>query len=212
MANVTRSNVPIDVQALKIFFDGLNASLINVSISGADLVIDVDGEKTITFDFTNNQITVDSVGVTYIDTTDGPYSITVGASTNLFYIQLNDSYNTGRRFIFVYEKIRGHKLFAYNGTGTISTTAVADFYSIASLTFTDIDTLLNYSHGVRISGTISAGYLLYSSDVLFNAGVKDMEDPNFITCSTVVANVVISFDGSNYYSVGANTLLLMDGA
>ena len=89
MANVTRSNVPIDVQALKIFFDGLDASLLNVSISGTDLVIDVDDEKTITFDFTNNQIAVDSVGVTYIDTTAGPYSITVGVSANLFYIQLN---------------------------------------------------------------------------------------------------------------------------
>ena len=211
MANVTRSNVPIDVQALKIFFDGLDASLLNVSISGTDLVIDVDDEKTITFDFTNNQIAVDSVGVTYIDTTAGPYSITVGVSANLFYIQLNDSYSTGRRFIFVYEKIGGHKLFAHNGTGATSETAVAGFYSIASLTFTDIDTLLNYSHGVRISGTASEGYLLYSSDALFNAGVKDMEDPNFITCSTVVANVVISFDGSNYYSVGPNTLLLMDG-
>ena len=209
MAIITRSNVPIEVEALEIFFNGLSASLIDASISEGNFVIDVNNDFTIIFDFTNDKITVNSEDVTYIDTEAGPYTITVGYSDTLFYLQLNDSYSSGRRFGFIYEIVNNSVLYAYKGTGMTSTT-VATFYSISDFTFTDTGSLLNYTHGKRINGSVTVGYLMFAEDVLFNEGVRAMADSNFITCSTITADNVITFNSQNYYAVGPNTLLLME--
>jgi hypothetical protein len=209
MAIITRKNVPIEVGALEIFFNGLGASLIDVNIFEGNLVIDVNDDFTITFDFTNNKITVGSEDVTYIDTAAGPYTITVGHSDTIFYLQLNDSYSSGRRFGFIYEIINNSLLYAYKGTGMTSTT-VAAFYPISDFTFTDIESLLNYTHGKRINGSVTVGYLMFAEDVLFNEGVRAMADSNFISCSTITADNVVTFNSQNYYAVGPNTLLLME--
>ena len=54
----------------------------------------------------------------------------------------------------------------------------------------------------------AVNYLDY--DILFAGGYADMNDTNFLACSTLTKGKVYTFDGQNYFSIGTNTLVVMD--
>lgn len=206
MATITRTNVSIDISALKTFFEGLSIGLITVTQTNNTLSINVDNEATILFDFTNNVISVDSVTQMTLDVSNTPYSITVCyLGTMLFYVQLRDTY--GRRFVFIYEKIGGHKLLGFDGSGSAS---ASNFYDISDISLTDVDSSLVFLHGIRLNIINEPGYISYADEALFCNNVKSLIDPIFISCSSVIADRILTFNGKNYYSIGANTLLLAE--
>ena len=81
-----------------------------------------------------------------------------------------------------------------------------------NLTLTDLETNIQYKHGVRLGYEVKPGYLDYTADVLFgSAGTqKEAADPNFVAITSVTAKQVLTFNGKNYYALSANVCALMD--
>lgn len=200
MATVKRSSLPMSGSSWGTWFNNLNCPLISASGN----VINIDDVFTLTKD---NYIVTLNKGSTQIFSSswNNPATVTVCCSDTLVYIQGYDPQS--RRFVFIYEKLDDIIIYAYFGGG--NTTGVA-FKPISSVTFTDINTGLEYTHDARLNYSVELGNIDYAPDVLFLSGVKNVEDPNFVTCSTVTADKVVTFQGQNYYAVGSNTLVLMD--
>ena len=202
MATVKRQSLTTSSSMWDSFFNGLNCPLI--SASGG--TVDIDGKfslrlsgQTVYFYKGSSQL----VGSTY----NFPMVVTVCCNDSFVSIQLKDPQS--RRIVLVYEKLEGLDVYATAGGGNNSGTA---FFSINSLTFTDNETALTYAHKARLNYADGLGYIDYTDEVLFDSNnhKTDIEDPNFVACSTVPADQVITFQGKNYYSIGANTLVLID--
>lgn len=202
MATVTRQRLTNSASAWDSFFNGLNCSLISssggvVSI-GTEFSLRLSG---ITAYFYKGDTSL--VGSTY----NWPMTVTVCCSDSLVSIQLQDPQS--RRITLIYEKFGDITIYATAGGGNNSGTA---FHSINSLTFTEYESELTYNHKARLNYSNELGYIDFTSEVLFDSNnyKTDIEDPNFIACSTVPSNQVITFQGKNYYSIGTNTLVLID--
>ncbi len=61
---------------------------------------------------------------------------------------------------------------------------------------------MNYSAGITA--------INFAADVLFREGVKITEDSNFIACTTVAADNIITFEGTSYYSITGHMLVALD--
>jgi len=194
------------------FFNTVTTSIFTLSRTGNVLDILVDNTVTVQFDYggykTKTIYNGSTVEYSMINNANAA-EITVAASDTMLYIQYNCIYGQGRRFAFLYEKIGEGKYWGAVGPGTSSGAGHA-WYSITEIPVTDTVSGISYSHAARLSFSEQVGYISFSTDALFNGGVKKINDPNFITCSSVTANRVITFHLNNFYSVGANTLVLMD--
>ena len=172
---------------LESFFNTVSTSIFTLSRSGNVLNIVVDNTVTVQFDYSGYQTKTIYNGTTtaysMINNANAA-DITVAASDNILYIQYNCIYGNGRRFAFVYEKIGEDKYWGAVGAGTTSAAGHA-WYSITEIPVTNTVSGISY-------------------------GVKEVNDPNFIACTSVNTNKVITFHLNNFYSVGANTLIPMD--
>ena len=203
MATVVRRSLTNSASAWDNFFNGLNCSLIQssggtVSI-GTEFSLRLSGQSVY---FYRGSSTL--AGAVY----NFPVILIVCCSGTLVSIQLQDPQS--RRVMLVYETFNDTDIFAVAGGSNNPGTS---FYSINSLTFTDTSSNLTYSHKARLNYADNFGYIDYTSEYLFDNSANcksDIEDVNFIACSTVPSNQVITFGSHNYYSIGTNTLLPMN--
>lgn len=135
----------------------------------------------------------------------GYAEFTIGYSDTLFYLQIRSNQN--RRNILVYEKVGNDDLFGNDFSGSTGRA----FRDISSVILTDQDTGTTYTHGKIIGYENDAFHIDYlPTDMLIQASMLSIQDSNFIPCTTVATDSVITFGAYNYYSVGANTLLKID--
>lgn len=202
MAIVKRTSLSYTTDVWDSFFNGLNCSLI--SASGG--VVNIDNFMSIVMD---GRIAIKKGSTTLLDATwNFPINTVVCCNDTLVYVQLNDPQS--RRFALLYEKISGKILYATAGqSGNVPSVA---WFPITAFTLTDNDTALIYTHKARLNYADEMGHIDYVDEVLFDSSDyrTDIEDPNFVACSTVPTDQVITFQGKNYYSIGANTLVLID--
>ena len=175
-----------------------------ISISGTDIVIDnkyfyrlqnVSGSAGIALYDMNDPSSYISGGSCTIS---GNSTVTVAASNTLFYMQAFDG--DGRGPYFIYEKTTNFNVVAY-------TAGNSSFRDIRNFTLTDLNNGYEYKHRAMLNYTTQPDHINYAQDMLFRSNVKSFEDPNFVTCTTVQADRMITFKGENYYSVGTNTLV-----
>lgn len=196
---------------IKAFFDSLNCPLIEVSIESNATILNVDNVVEVLFNFNANRTQVRYDGATSNYSMINRYNalgLTALFDENVFYVQWNCEYGSGRRFCFLYEKIEGISYFGAIGAGTESSSQHA-WYSIVDIPLTNVNTSMTYAHRARLNYTDELGYIDFTSDALFDSNnyKTHIEDSNFVACSTVRADQVVTFQGQNYYSIGANTLI-----
>lgn len=203
MATVIKSIIPWDATALVTLFNSLNCPLIEASST----TVTIDDIFTIYLGYDSwPRIYVTKDG-TYItgNTVAGNMTFIIGYSDNLVYINMTDNDNTG--FYLVYEKTTNFTIYTHSGTG-----GTTGFNNIQSYTFTDINSGSTYTRGAILNYAAQTGYINYATNILFYGGTatKAITDPLFVSCSTITLGKVITFNGTNYFSVGTNTLLRMD--
>lgn len=204
----------------KTWFDGLNNPMVTTALSNSNNTLNITIDNLVTVNITRrtaNTSWIDNVTVTYDGSTTSKIAsfewnqkITICSGENTIYFQIQDgsASATGRRFAFLYEKVGDTKLYGYSG----STTAVS-FYDISGILLTSIAPTAGatFIHGTTITYNANVGMIDYiNSDFLFSNGVHTVTDSNFMACTTVPVNQIITFNGKNYYSIGAHTLAPID--
>ena len=120
-------------------------------------------------------------------------------SANMAFLEAYAGYD-GARAVFLWEKIGSQELC---GTANDNQSV---YIPINSITLTDVDAGVNYTHGALLNYAAASGSIDYcDNDALFLSGVKTLNDPNFKACSTMTANTVITVQGQNCFVIGAHT-------
>ena len=114
--------------------------------------------------------------------------ITICYTDTMYYLIMQG--DGGQCNTFIYEKIDGKKLCGRYFSDSTS----VPFRDISAISIRDLDNHIDY----------------LPQDVLIQVSSYSIEDPNFITCTTVTPNALITFGAYNYYSVGANTIMKLD--
>ena len=135
----------------------------------------------------------------------GYFHFTIYFTNTFFYLQFKDNY--GDKFFLVYEKIGGKRYF-----GTTWSDSTISWFSITALNFKQVENQSYYKYGSLLNYSCNLDSLDYSSNILFDSNnqITDIIDSNTFTCSTVLANTILTFNGKNYYSIGTNTLVEVD--
>lgn len=197
------------VSTIKTFLDSLNCPLITTSFDGSTLTVNVNNICDITFS-NGTRVIYNGTTTWYssINTYNNLY-ITAACNENFFYVQINCDYQSGRRFVFLYEKIDSKDYFGANGSDNVGGRG---WFSIQEISMIETISNMNYNHAARLTYNCETGFIDYSTpDYLFSAGYKtDTADENFISCSTVTLDQVLTIDGTNYYSIGNNILVPLD--
>jgi len=191
----------------KAFFDSLNCSLITATslIDDSTFSITIDNLMVLTFSGTSN---THNVTLTYDGTTTdigwiqnaSSKTFTVSYSDNFIIIDFKDYYP--RYWYYVYEKINTHTYYGHYKDHSNNI--------LSEIQLTDISTGLSYQHGSRIKYSAPTGTIYYTGDALFEGTIKAVDDPNFVSCSTITAKQVVSFREHNYYSIDPNILVPLD--
>ena len=133
---------------------------------------------------------------------------TICYNENLFWLQLGDG--NSKRVCVVYQKF-SNGLVISGLLGTHGSAGSMDFQPINNFSLIDMETSQTYTHKNMLNYDVPLGEIDYGTDVLFNGSViTNISDPNFLTCSTVTQDQVITFNGANYYSVGPHTVVPID--
>lgn len=129
----------------------------------------------------------------------------------LYYLQTHDNRYSpnGQRMLFIYEIASGKCIYGWNYDSYFYPTAFRD---IKSVPFTASgDPAVPYVHTALIPYSSNLNKIAYlDKDILINGTMKGLTDTNFISCSNVAVDSVLTFDGHNYYSVGENTIIRID--
>lgn len=132
-------------------------------------------------------------------------TITICYTDTMYYLIMQG--NEGQCNTFIYEKIDGKKLCGRYFSNSTS----VPFRDISAISIRDLDTNIEYKHGKIIGYDNDLNHIDYlPQDVLIQVSSYSIEDPNFITCTTVTPNALITFGAYNYYSVGNNTIMKLD--
>lgn len=197
----------------KTFIDALNCPFVETSHEGNITTVNVNNVVSIIFNMGYGRVQVvynEQTLVTYgILNGNNDFYITAACNDNFFYVQTNCDYQSGRRFVFLYENINNKDYFGYNGSENVGGRG---WFSIQEITLTETSSSLTYNHSSTFNYACAAGYIDYASpDCLFSAGYKtDVEDVNFISSSTVTLDQAITIAGKNYYAIGTNILVELD--
>ena len=204
------------IDAWEKYFNSLHCNLITVNRDGLKLTININNLAEIKFSFRSYGDTEYFVDMAYTlngSAVTGPgvlaYTTTVivAYTSTLFYIQVSDYSN--RRFCCLYERINGEDYIGFRGATGVNQV----YYPINSFNLLNVSTSNSYVHGARLNYAKSGlNYIDYTGEVLFSLGTPVMcaDDPNFIACSTISADLVITFNGNTYYSLSTNTLVAID--
>lgn len=203
------------MSAWKSFIDSFNNSFVTTSTSGNTLYIDVNGELTI--NIANFDANFLSISCTKNGSTSSGYTIwsngsnklceiTIVSNTRVFYFHVKDG--DSRRQLVVYEKISN----SLHVSGWVFAGDMAQsFRDIKSVTLTNVDGSVTCNHAQILNYANDVGYIDYlPKDIVLNGTARVAEDENFVTCTSVTIDSIITFANTNYYSVGANTLIKVD--
>lgn len=181
-----------------------------VTRSGNDIYID-DGFVKIIHGWTYGvtiETTRNDTRMTYSTFDYSNVVVTVCYNEHLFWLQASN--NAGKRVCVVYEKFDSGLVIS-GALGTSGAQGTMDFQPINNFNLLDLTTSQTYKHNNILNYSVPLGCIDYGPDVLFTGSViTNITDPNFITCSAITQNQVITFNGANYYSVGPHTLVPMD--
>ena len=197
---------------IKSFFDSLDCPLITTElISSASLTVHVNNIVDLKFDNGYSQVTYNGTTTSYsVLNNNTSCTITAVYSSNLFYVQLCCNYDAGRRIAFLYEIIGNNNYFGAVGSGTGSTSVHA-WYSINAIPLTCVEDNVPYAHGNLLNYSTSLGYIDYCADILLQSfTATNIIDSNFMSCTEVPTDQVITFNSQNYYTIGAHTLVPID--
>lgn len=201
------------------FLENLNYPLVTSSTrTGNNVDIVIDNRVTInvgkftsgsnillTFAITYNGSSTGELGRVYVQRSGYYATVTICSTNSLFYIQIQDntSGSTGLDFIFLYQLVDNNFYFGYKH----GTTA---FHALETISLTSGDNN-SYSYAALIPYSAPAGQIYFrNGSLLLLSSMKAVETDEFISCSTVTLNSVITFNNKNYFSIGSNTLILMD--
>lgn len=203
----------LNVTEYKAWIDSLECPLITTNIENNCLYINVDNAYVVYFDVGRYRMgyilrgTASDIGYMY---KPNKQKIVVCFSDDVFYIQHTSEQDAGRRMISVYERIDEKRLVANAGSGTDSQYFHA-WYSIQDLSFLCLENDLTYSHQPRLKYAQKPDYIDYTIDNLLCGGViSDIADTNFVSCSNITGDTVISFNSQNFYAMGDNILFPID--
>lgn len=204
----------ITADRYKAYLDTLDCPIMTSVIDNGDLFIHVDNAYNIVISFNNNRLGYQLHDIThYITLFNGynPQSIVICFSDDVFYLQQNGEYGAGRRLLSVYEKVDEKRYVANIGSGTDSD-QFHSWYSIQDLTFECLEDGLIYKHDSRLKYTQKIDYIDYTVDNLLTAGgeITNTVDPNFVSCSNVIENSMLTFNDQNFYAIGSNILFPTD--
>ena len=194
-----------DADIGKAYFDSLNCPLITSTslIDDSTFSITIDSIMVLTFmgSQSNHKVTLTYDGTTteigWIQNASSK-TFTVTYSDTFIYIDFKDYYP--RYWKYCYEKINN---VGYYGT-------ISGNYRYSEVLLTNLSTGLAYQHGIRIKYAAPTGTIYYTTDALFAGTTKYVNDPNFVSCSTVTANQILTFRDNNYYSLDTNLLVHLD--
>ena len=182
-------------------------------VSTSEVQVYINSECSIRFyasGETNFQILTPN-GNSYIYWFDTYVTLTSIYSNTLYYLQTHDNRYTpnGQRMLFIYEIASGRCIYGYD---TTSYYYPASFRDIKNVAFTETGASSTYyKHGALIPYASTFDSIAYlDKDILLNGNIKGFTDTNFISCSNVPVDSVLSFNGANYYSVGENTLVRLN--
>lgn len=206
MAQVKYLSTTYSPQAYKAFFDSLNCPLLSTEINGNNFYLHVGDIFTFRGPYNGNAGLI----VKGTEVTQGGWGvdlpITVVYTDKLFFMYTKNSSANTRGLSFFYEELGDKILYGY-----VFSTSNNSFKPLDIIPLTDDVSSLQYQHSPRLNYQAQTGYIDYAPQKLFSSGlITDIEDDNFIACSTVTANQVVSFEGKNYYSIGTNTLVELD--
>jgi len=184
------------------YFSSLNCPLL--SVSGETVTI---GGRLSFYDANGYQF--------YIKWDDSAYSnmncnfghdVLVYYSDNFFYCEGLDPQS--RRWYVRYEKIGDTVLWAANCNNSTGLSRLG----MTDVALTDAATGTAYVHGKTLNYAAATGTIDYAdSTSLFNYNdIKQLNDPNFMACSTVTKGITITVGGKNYYTVHTNILMPLD--
>ena len=192
---------------LKAFFDSLNSNIItSVTVDGNYVYIEIDETVTLKWNgsaseaikmiFNGTESTVSNCN-SFFNARGG--TITVIWSDDFMVIKSKNNYDNTDKVTFIYEKLNESSYF-----GMINS------LNMNGITMLNTDDGLNYVHQARLNYAAEVEKIDVTSDILFQGGYKALEDEQFLACSTISEDQVITFNGKNYYSLGANILVPLD--
>lgn len=204
----------------KEFFDNFNCPLITTTIPSTGHLTVMMNDDTVGFQINcENEGSSGWVGAysVLVDGTvtsrrarmRGPVYTTVCCNNNIFYVQMcNNPSGSGVRYIYCYEFVDNKRYFGYYGSNTGSVA----FQDITTLSFTNTASNASYTHNKLLTYTVAdlnaIDYL--SEDQMMTGSTILFSNPNYVPCTSVAADQVLTFNGHNYYAVGTNTLVLLE--
>lgn len=141
----------------------------------------------------------------------GNVTLTSIYTDTLFYFQTHDNRYSpnGQRALFIYEIASGKCVYGWNLDSYFYPTAFRDIKTV-TLTASG-DSGVPYVHSALIPYSLDFDKIAYfDKDTLLNGSLKGLIDTNFMSCSNIAVDSVVTFNGLNYYSVGENTIIRID--
>lgn len=215
ISRYTFTDHALTTTSYKSWLDSLDCPLITTNIDGDYLYVNVDDAYVLYFNPWGTyrmgyQLRGESHDLAMLNPNHSQ-TIVVCFSDDVFYIQHNGNYGAGRRMLSIYEKLDERRYTANVGAGTDSSSTHA-WYSIQDVNFLCLEDNLLYKHDSRLKYEQKIDYIDYTVDNLLTAGgeITNTVDPNFVSCSTVIANSILTFNDQNFYAVGSNILFPTD--
>ena len=212
IVNNTPGSSEVPMQYFLAFWNTVDCSLIkSCTLSNKILTINIDDTIQLVFNANANYILyiIDDTGTQKSGCTFNTFreyfDFNIYFTDTFFYFQFRDAHSV--RYILVYEKINGKRYFGYN-YAEIDT----HWFSITEITLKQVEDQSNYKYNQILNYSCELDNIDYSSNILFNSNdeITDIIDSNTLTCTPVPIDYVITFRGSNYYSIGSNTLVEVD--
>jgi len=201
------STLPMD--SVKAFFDTIDCSLIkSCTLSSTTLTIGIDNTIQLVLNAPYEIFIYDDAGskISGIDfnTFRDSFNFLIYFTDTFFYLYFWDNY--GYKYLLLYEKIDSKRYF-----GTTYTSESTQLF-ITDLTIKQVENQSYYKYKKLLNYNCGLDNIDYSPNILFNSNneTTDIIESNTFTCSTVSAYHIMTFNGSNYYSLGANTLVEVD--
>lgn len=213
-AKIARLLPSTSIQDYLDFFSGLNCEFISVSSSTISIN---SGEITIEITENSGYTNGRDWSITYPGAEEPTVLLQQGAETIvacysdtflLFTVESSDT----NKIVFVYEVVTEDSATAHLYGNSYS--AKSGNPDIHGVTLTSSESGTSYTHGKLFNYSCENvypdyyGYIDYTNDTLFISGViSEVVDENTLSCSTVTANKIVTFEGTNYFALGTNTII-----
>lgn len=202
-------NASITYNQMATYLDSLGCPLVSKVDSTH---ISIDGHVTILFTYQHDYITFNGGSSGTCGRVNDSREVTALWNDNLFYYQQCDMGNVNyvHRSVLVYSKLDNAAWCGYDYNSWSGESH--DFYSLTNIPLYNMDnTSITGSYKSAVNYGVTPGYIDYTPYGLIVTGINLQNvDSNFVSCSTVTPNQVVTFNNNNYYTVGTNSLILLD--